>query len=45
MNNMFFFAFQKIIKDDTFIIRARERFYIDKMDVIQHGISKNRTKK
>jgi len=42
---MFFFAFEKIIKDDPFIVGARERFYIDKMEVIQHGISKNRTNK
>jgi len=42
---MFFFAFEKIIKDDPFIVGARERFYIDKMEVIQHGINKNRTNK
>jgi hypothetical protein len=45
MNNMFFLAFEKIIKDDPFIVIARERFYIDKMEVIQHGINKNRTNK
>ena len=44
-NNMFFFAFEKVLKDDLFIVGARERFYIDKMQVIQHGINKNRTNK
>jgi hypothetical protein len=45
MSNMIFFAFEKVLKDDPFIIGARERFYIDKMEVIQHGINKNRTNK
>jgi hypothetical protein len=45
MNNIFFFAFEKIIKDGKFIVGARERFYIDKLEVIQHGINKNRTNK
>jgi len=36
---------EKIIKDDPLIVGARERFYIDKMAVIQHGINKNRTNK
>ena len=44
-NNMFFFAFEKVVQDDPFIVGARERFYIDKMEVIQHGINKNRTNK
>ncbi len=39
----FFFAFEKIIKDDPFIVGARDRLNIDKMEVIQHGINKNRT--
>jgi hypothetical protein len=43
MSIMIFFAFEKVLKDDSFIIGARERFYIDKMEVIQHGINKNRT--
>jgi len=45
MSNMIFFAFEKVLKDDPFIIGARERFYIDKMEVIQYGINKNRTNK
>jgi hypothetical protein len=45
MSNMIFFAFEKVLKDDPFIIRARERFYIDKMEVIQYGINKKRANK
>ena len=44
-SNMLFFAIEKVVQDDPFIVGARERFYIDKMEVIQHGINKNRTNK
>ncbi len=39
--DMFFFAIEKVVKDDPFIVGARERFYIDKMDVLRKGINKN----
>ena len=29
-----------IAKDNPFIVGARERFYIDKMDVLRNGINK-----
>ncbi len=35
----------KNYKDDPFIVGARERFFIDKMEVIPHGINKNITNK
>ena len=45
ISDMFFFAIEKVVKDDPFIVGARERFYIDKMDVLRKGINKNRTNK
>ena len=42
-NDMFFFAFEKVINSDPFVIGARERFYIDKMQVVEKGINRNRT--
>jgi hypothetical protein len=42
---MLFFAIRKVVKDDPFIVGARERLYIDKMDILREGINKNRTKK
>ena len=41
--DMLMFAFEKVIKNDPFTVSARERFYIDKMDVIRNGLNKNRT--
>jgi hypothetical protein len=43
--DMLFFAFEKVVNGDPFIVGARERFYIDKMDVLRKGINKNRTYK
>ncbi len=42
---MLFFAIEKVVKNDLFIVGARERFYKDKMDVLRKGINKNRTNK
>jgi hypothetical protein len=42
---MLFFAIEKVVKDDPFIVGAREIFYIDKMDVLRKGINKNKTNK
>jgi hypothetical protein len=44
-NNMLFFAFEKVSSNDPFTIGVRERFYIDKMNVIEHGLNKYKTKK
>jgi hypothetical protein len=45
ISDMFFFAIEKVVKEDPFVVGARERFYIDKMDVLRKGINKNRTNK
>ena len=45
ISDMLFFAFEKVVNGDIFIVGARERFYIDKMDVLRKGINKNRTNK
>jgi hypothetical protein len=45
MADMLFFAFEKVQNGDPFIVGARERFYIDKMEVLERGINKNRTNK
>ena len=37
---MIFFDIEKVVKEG-----ARERFYIEKMDVLRKGINKNRTNK
>jgi hypothetical protein len=44
-SNMLVFAFEKVSDKDPFIVGARERFYIDRMDVVRQGINKNRTNK
>jgi hypothetical protein len=41
--NMLFFALEKVVSTDPFILGTRERFYIDEMDVINRGINRNRT--
>ena len=45
MSDMLFFAFEKVQNEDPFIVGARERYYIDKMEVLERGINKNRTNK
>ncbi len=45
ISDMFFFAIEKVVKDDPFIVGARERFYINRMDDLRNGINKNRTNK
>jgi hypothetical protein len=45
MADMLFFAFEKVQNGDPFIVGARERFYIDRMEVLERGINKNRTNK
>ena len=42
-NHMFFFAFEKVINDDPHVIGTRERFHIDRMQVLEKGINRNRT--
>jgi hypothetical protein len=42
---MFFFAIEKVVKDDQFIVGAREIFYKENMDVLRKGIHKNSTNK
>jgi len=37
------FAIEIVSSDDPFILAARERFYIDKMDVIARGMHVYRT--
>lgn len=41
--DMFFFAFEHVISSDPLVIGTRERFYIDKMQVVHKGINNNRT--
>jgi len=42
---MLFFAVEKVSSNDPFIIGVRERFYINKMNVIEQGLNKYKTKK
>ena len=42
-DNMFFFAFEKVISIDPFTLGTRERYHIDDMDVISKGLNRNRT--
>jgi hypothetical protein len=44
-NNMLFFAIEKVCSYDPFIIGVRERLCIDKMNVIEQGLNKYKTKK
>ena len=41
--DMFFFAIEKVINSDPHVIGTRERFYIDRMQVLEKGINRNRT--
>ena len=41
-HNFTCFAIEKVV-GDCFVLAARERFYIDKMDVISKGMNTHRT--
>lgn len=43
LENMLFFAIEKVVSTDPFILGTRERLHIDDMDVINKGINRNRT--
>jgi len=42
---MLFFAIEKVSSNNPFIIGVTERFYNDKMNFIEEGLNKYKTKK